>query len=95
MIRINLLLARKEKKKTGVKKEIIIAALSLVVLFLILGALHWKIRQNKEETLARISATKTEIAHYKSLTTEVTKAKEAQKILQEKIHGQAGGQQFS
>lgn len=86
MIRINLLLARKEKKKVGLKKEITILIASVVLLFLILGILHWKTGQDEEAISKSISATKTEIAHYKSLTTEVNKAKEDQKVLQEKLN---------
>ena len=76
MIKINLLLARKEKRKVGIKKELISLIAAVVFLFLILGAFHWKIYQNREETAALISKTKNEIAHFKSLTTEVNRAKE-------------------
>jgi type IV pilus assembly protein PilN len=86
MIKINLLLARKEKKKTGFRRELVLLVGSLVFLFLILGFVHWKIYQEKEEALARISKTKSEIAHFKSLTMEVNKAKEAQKALQDKLN---------
>ncbi len=86
MIKINLLLARKEKKKPGARKELIVLVTSLIGLFLILGFLHWRTYQEKEETLARISQVQGEIAHFKSLTTEVTKAREAQKALQEKLN---------
>ena len=86
MIRINLLQARKEKKKVGLKKEIMILVASLVLLFLVLGFLHWKVLQDEEAIAKNITATKNEIAHYKSLTTEVNKAKEDQKILQEKLN---------
>ena len=86
MIKINLLLARKEKKKIGIQRELIVLAGSAVLLLSILGFFHWKYYQEKEEIVVRISKTKTEIMHYKSLTTEVTKAKEAQKTLQDKIN---------
>jgi len=86
MIKINLLLARKEKKKIGIRREVIILSASLIFLFLILGFVHWRTYQDKEEALLRISQTKSEIAHFKSLTTEVNKAKEAQKALQEKLN---------
>lgn len=86
MIKINLLLARKEKKKIGMKKEILVAVLSGAMLIMVFGVLHWKISQEKEETLQKISNTKKEIAYYKSLSTEVNKAKEAQKVLQEKLN---------
>ena len=86
MIKINLLLARKEKKKVGIRRELIILLGSLIFLFLVLGFFHWRTYQEKEEALARIAQTKSEIAHFKSLTTEVTKAREAQKVLQEKLN---------
>lgn len=86
MIKINLLLARKEKKKVGMRKEIIVLISSAVLLFVLLIFIQWKINKEKEETLAQITNAKKEIAYYKSLTTEVNKAKEAQKILQEKLN---------
>ena len=86
MIKINLLLTRKEKKKIGLKKELIISIASLVLFFLILGGIQWKLGRDKEEISLQISNTKREIAHYKSLTTEVSKAKEDQKILQDKLN---------
>lgn len=86
MIKINLLLARKEKKKVGVRKEIVILIASLLVVFAALIVFQWKLEKEKEDTLSKISETKKEIAYYKSLTTEVVKAREAQKILQEKLN---------
>jgi type IV pilus assembly protein PilN len=86
MIKINLLLARKEKKKAGMRKEFIILILSIVLLVVGLGVIQYLLEKEKDDTLAQISTTKKEIAYYKSLTTEVTKAKEAQKTLQEKLN---------
>jgi type IV pilus assembly protein PilN len=86
MIKINLLLTRKEKKKVGVKKEFVILAISVGLLVVLLAALHWKIGKEREEMLTQISETKQEIARYKSLAIEVTKAKEAQKNLQDKLN---------
>jgi type IV pilus assembly protein PilN len=86
MIKINLLLGRKEKKKIGIQRELIVLAGSVVLLLSILGFFHWKYYQEKEEIGVRISKTKNEIMHYKSLTTEVNKAKEAQKTLLDKIN---------
>lgn len=85
MIKINLLLARKEKAKIGIKKELIIVVGSAVLLLLVLGVFHWKIYQSREETDALISKTKNEIARYKSLTAEVNRAKEDQRVLKEKL----------
>ncbi len=86
MIKINLLLARKEKAKIGIKKELIIAIGSTVLLLLVLGVFHWKIHQSREETAELIAKTKTDIAHYKSLTAEVNREKENQRVLQEKLN---------
>ncbi len=86
MIKINLLLARKEKKKVGIRKEFIVLILSIVLLVVGLGVIQYLLEKEKNDTLAQISNTKKEIAYYKSLTTEVAKAKEAQKTLQEKLN---------
>ena len=80
-----MLLARKEKKKGGEKKDLVVLAGSLILLFLILGILHWKVGQAQDEVNAKIAATKAEIAKYKALTAEVNQAKEDQKVLQEKL----------
>jgi type IV pilus assembly protein PilN len=86
MIKINLLLARKEKKKVGIRKEFIVLIFSVVLLLVAIGIIQWRLEKEKEDTLAQISNMKKEIAYYKSLTTEVTKAKEAQKTLQDKLN---------
>jgi type IV pilus assembly protein PilN len=86
MIKINLLLARKEKKKVGIRKEFIVLILSIVLLVALLGVIQYLLEKKKSDTLAKISETKKEIAYYKSLTTEVLKAKEAQKALQDKLN---------
>jgi len=86
MIKINLLLARKEKKKIGVKKEIMIFIIAILLLGVCLGGVQWKKANERENKLFQIAETKKEIAYHKSLTTEVNKAKEAQKILQDKLN---------
>ena len=86
MTKINLLLARKEKRKLGVRREFIVFILSIVLLLGVLALIHWRLEKEKGHTMAQIAQTKKEIAHYKSLTTEVLKAKEAQKTLQEKLN---------
>jgi type IV pilus assembly protein PilN len=86
MIKINLLLARKEKKRVGLRKEIVVLILSVVLLVVLILLFQWRLEKETEDTFAKISNTKKEIAYYKSLTTEVTKAKEAQKSLQDKLN---------
>jgi len=86
MIKINLLLGKKEKKKVGMKKEMVILILSVALLFILLLVIQWRGEKEKEDTVRQISETRKEINYYKSLTTEVTKAKEAQKTLQDKLN---------
>jgi type IV pilus assembly protein PilN len=85
MIKINLLLARKEKKKAGLRKEYIVLLVSVVLLIAGLGVIQYLLGKEKDDTLTKISETKKEIAYYKSLTTEVNKAKEEQKMLQNRL----------
>ena len=86
MIKINLLLARKEKKKVGLRKELVVLIASVAVLIAAMVIFQWRLDKEKEDTVTKISDTKKEIAYYKSLTTEVMKAREAQKSLQDKLN---------
>jgi type IV pilus assembly protein PilN len=86
MIKINLLLARRDKKKVGMRKEFIVLILSIVLSLVVFTLIQWRLEKEKEDTLTKISDTKKEIAYYKSLTTEVNKAKEAQRTLQDKLN---------
>ena len=86
MIRINLLQARKEKKKTGIRKEYLVLVGSLFLLVVILGIVQWKIDKEMEETAAQIFDAKKNILHHKNLIIDLNKAKESQKILQDKLN---------
>jgi type IV pilus assembly protein PilN len=85
MIKINLLLARKEKRKGGVKKEFIVLILSVVLLLAALIFVQWGLNKKREDTLAQMVQKRAEIAKFKSLTTEVEKKKEEQKMLQNRL----------
>jgi type IV pilus assembly protein PilN len=85
MIKINLLLTRKEKKKIGIRKEIIVFILSVVFLCAIFILHQWKMGRDKEEILSEISKIKKEIDHYKTQIAEINQGKEKQKILQERL----------
>jgi type IV pilus assembly protein PilN len=85
MIKINLLLARKEKRKGGLKKEFIVLILSVVLLLAIFIFAQFGLNKQIEDTLAQNAKKKDEIAKYKSLTTEVEKKKEEQKMLQNRL----------
>lgn len=85
MIKINLLLARKEKKKAALGKELIVLIVSVVLLLGTLVFIEWEINKKREAADVQIAKTKNEIAYYKSLTTEVEKKKEEQRMLQNRL----------
>jgi type IV pilus assembly protein PilN len=86
MIKINLLRSRKERKKEGMRKEMVILIPSVVFLLALLILVQWRMGREKDNIIAEISKTQKEIAYYKSLITEVNKAKETQKIIQDKLN---------
>jgi type IV pilus assembly protein PilN len=86
MIKINLLAAKKERKKVGMQTEIAVLILSVVLLSLILYFVQWRMGKTEERLLARISQTEKEIAIHKSQVEEINKAKESQKKLLEKLN---------
>ncbi len=85
MIKINLLLARKEKKKGGMKKEFIVLILSIILLLAGLVVVQLGLNKRVEDTLAENAKKKDEIAKYRSLTVEVEKKKQEQKMLQSRL----------
>jgi len=85
MIKINLLLARKEKKKGGMKKEFIVLILSVVFLLAVFIFIQWGLNKKVEDTLAQNAQKREEIIKYKSLTAEVEKKKQEQKMLQNRL----------
>jgi len=85
MIKINLLLARKDKKKGGIKKEFIVLILSIVLLLAVFVFIQLGLNKKVEDTLAENAKRKDEIAKYRSLTVEVEKKKQEQKILQNRL----------
>lgn len=85
MIKINLLVARKEKRKGGLKKEFIILILCILLLSGAFVFIQWGVNKKIEDTLAQNEQKKGEIAKYKSLITEVEKRKAEQKMLENRL----------
>jgi type IV pilus assembly protein PilN len=86
MIKINLFLTRKEKKKMGAKRETFVFVFSMILLILLLFAVHWLMDQNIKAKRAEITDTKNQIAHHKSLMMEVTKYKELHRTYQDRLN---------
>ena len=85
MIKINLLQARKEKKKVGFRKEFIVLIGSVLLLVVLLVFVQWRLNKEKNEKLAHIAQLKDEIAQNKVQIAEANKAREAQKDLQARL----------
>lgn len=83
MIKINLLIARKEKRKMGGRKDIVVFVVALVCLTGLLLFLQWRIGKVREDTFAKIQKTKEDIKYYEMLISQAQKDKENQKTLQE------------
>jgi type IV pilus assembly protein PilN len=86
MIKINLLLTRKEKKKVGMKKEFIVLIVSVFLLLGFFILVQWKMDNEKEKILGQITEKKKETDNYKNQITEINKAKASQKIVQDKLN---------
>ena len=86
MIKINLLLTRKEKKRVGIRKEFIVLIVSVVLLFVSFIIIQSQLDKVKEEKLAQISKTKKEIDDQKTQIKEINQAKESQKNFQDRLN---------
>jgi type IV pilus assembly protein PilN len=86
MIKINLLLTRKEKKRVGIRKEFIVLIVSVVLLFVSFIIIQSQLDKVKEEKLAQISKTKKELDDQKTQIKEINQAKESQKNFQDRLN---------
>src|SRR4030042_6236567 len=86
MIKINLLLTRKEKKRVGIRKEFIVLIISVVLLFVSFIIIQSHLDKEKEGKLAQISKTKKEIDDQKAQIKDINQAKESQKNFQDRIN---------
>ena len=86
MIKINLLLTRKEKKRVGIRKEFIVLIVSVALLCVSFFIIQSQLDKQKEGKLAQISKTKKEIDDQKTQIKEINQAKESQKNFQDRIN---------
>ncbi len=85
MIKINLLLTRKEKKRVGIRMEFIVLIASVVLLFVAFIIIQSQLDKGKEGKLAQISKTKKEIDDQKAKIKDINQAKESQKNFQARL----------
>jgi type IV pilus assembly protein PilN len=86
MIKINLLLTRKEKKKVGIRKEFIVLALSIVLLVTFFFVVQWRMNQEIENKMAENAKVKQDNDRYKSLSTELAKLKKEQSFTERRLN---------
>jgi type IV pilus assembly protein PilN len=86
MIKINLLVTRKEKKRVGIRKEFIVLALSMALLIALFFVVQWKMNQEIENVMAKNAKLKQENDHYKTLSAEVAKLKKEQSFTERRLN---------
>ena len=86
MIKINLLLTRKEKKRVAIKKEFIVLIASVVLLFVSFIIIQTQLDKGIEAKLEQISRIKKEIDEQKVQIKEINQAKESQKNFQDRLN---------
>ncbi len=85
MIKVNLLPVRAEAKKESLRAQISIAALSLLLLFIVIGYFHYDISGRIDTVKADINRTQAEINRLKSIIAKVNKFKKDKEILEKKL----------
>ena len=85
MIKINLLPVRAAKKKETLRQQISVAVMSLVLVLIVIGYFHFRIVKNIGEVTTKIASTEGELQKTKAQIGEVSKFKEAKKVLENKL----------
>lgn len=86
MIKINLLVAREERKKESIRKEATIFVLVMVLVLVGIGFVQWTSSRQREEIITQIRNSKTELKRLELIKREINRAKANKKILQEKLN---------
>jgi len=85
MIKINLLPVRAAKKKETLRQQISVAVMSLVLVLIVIGYFHFRIVKNIAGVTTKIASTEGELQKTKAQIGEVSKFKEAKKVLEAKL----------
>jgi len=86
MIKINLAVAREERKKESIRKEATIFVLVIVAVLVGVGFVQWMSSRQREELMTQIRDSKAELKRLEIIKREINKAKANKKILQEKLN---------
>lgn len=86
MIKINLLVAREERKKQSIRKEVTVFALVIALVLILVVLVHWMSSRQREEIITQIKNSEAELKRLEAVKREINKAKANKKILQEKLN---------
>ena len=85
MIKINLLVAREERKKESIRKELTVLVLVIVLVLAGIGFVQWMAGRQREELVTQIRDSQDELKRLEIVKLEINKAKANKKILEEKL----------
>lgn len=85
MIKINLLPVRAAKKKETLRQQISIGVMSLVLVLFVIGYFHYSLVSKIKEITGQIASAEQELTTTKAQIGEVSKFKEAKKVLENKL----------
>jgi type IV pilus assembly protein PilN len=86
MIKINLLIAREERKKQSIRKEATIFVLVIGLVLVLIVLVQWMSSRQREEIVTQIRNAEAELKRLEIVKREINKAKTNKKILQEKLN---------
>ncbi|MFQ5329267.1 MAG: PilN domain-containing protein [Thermodesulfobacteriota bacterium] len=85
MIKINLLPVRAARKKEAIRQQMSVAGLTVVLLLIILGGVHWNTVSRLSAINADISRSEDEFRRLKKKVGELSRLKEQKKLVIEKL----------
>ena len=86
MIKINLLIAREERKKQSIRKEATIFVLVIGLVLVLIVLVQWMSSRQREEIVTQIRNAEAELKRLEIVKREINKAKTNKKILEEKLN---------
>ncbi len=86
MIKINLLVAREERKKESIRKEATIFVLALVLVLVGIIFAQWMTIRQRESVRTQIREAQDELKRLEVIKRKINKAKADKEILQEKLN---------
>ncbi|MCK5553028.1 MAG: PilN domain-containing protein [Deltaproteobacteria bacterium] len=85
MIRINLLMARAVRRKVGLRREVSIFVFVLVLVFLLIGSVHWVCVDRRGRLQSQIDDRKLKLEKLRAQKRQIEKYKADMRILEKKL----------